>query len=94
MQNLILERIQYLLHFQFQVLKIKKNRVGLFFQGVITFGRVKILSPKIVITFPGPIRRLIVKENLIGSAFSEILYRQKSLLLYIYHSNKKDIEIF
>ena len=35
-------------------------------------------------TFPGPMRSYPVKENLIGSAVSEILRnRQKNLLLYI-----------
>ena len=37
-------------------------------------------SPKIVITFSGPLRSYTVKENYIGSVVS---YRQKSLLLYI-----------
>ena len=45
---------------------------------------VKTPSPKIVKTFPGPIRSFTVKENNFGSAVSEILRdRQKRLLLYI-----------
>ena len=47
-------------------------------------GREEIPSPKVVKTFPGPIRSFTVEDNHIGSAVSKILrYIQKKAYYFI-----------
>ena len=45
---------------------------------LISLGKVEVLSPKLLLTFPRPAKKFIVKENTIGSVVREILYRTKT----------------
>ena len=44
----------------------------------ISLGKVEVLSPKLLLTFPRPAKSFTVKENTIGSVVREILYRTKT----------------
>ena len=66
----------------------QKNSVNIsyiFILGAIYLGKVIIASPKISLNLSKPMRNHIVKENHIGSTFSEIIwYRQTEIILLQY----------
>ena len=51
---------------------------GCFFLEIISFRRRIVLTHKIIINFPGPLKSFDVKENHIGPAVSEILWYKQT----------------